>query len=170
MDPFDNGDRIPVCEIGEKYSVVIDEDLDFEDAIQAGGYNDVHPAIVPPAFWQTQTGRKETVDFYPFSIAKPMETDAVLQLMKEKGFAPAGIYALLAFGAQYPEVQWECPVIALGSRWKNRDGDGGVAYLWNNPFGRALLMAVIKKDRPWLANCRFAAVRLPGGFYQGGGS
>ncbi|MDP3999767.1 MAG: hypothetical protein Q8P76_04255 [bacterium] len=33
------------------------------------------------------------------------------------------------------------------------------AYLWNNPFGRALLMAVIKKGRPWLANCRFAAVR-----------
>src|SRR3989344_2200255 len=150
MDPHDIGETTPVCQLQESYSVVIDYDEDLETAILSGVYNDAHPAIVPPASWQTQTGKREKGDIYPFEIDHPMETEEVLQLMQEKGFAPAGIYALLALGAQYPEIQWECPVIALGSRWKNRDGDSGVAYLWNNPFGRALLMAVLRKGWSWL--------------------
>lgn len=159
MEPFDTGEKIRVCRLRKKYPLTIDYDRKFEVLVADGGYNDIHPSVVPVSFWETSDPRIERVEVYPFAISQPTETAALLQLMREKKLVPLDIRGLLTFGVEYHEVQWECPLVALGSRWKNREGDEGVAFLWHNPFGRTLSLALIREDRPWLPTCRFLAVR-----------
>lgn len=158
MDPELNLTETRACDLKDIYPIEVDQSLEFEEMVQAGYYNDVHQDIVPPVSWITSFNKKENVNVVLLGLDQSMTTEEMLAVFKEKGVRPANIVELLAFGAQYPEVQWECPIVAFGSTWKNRDGDRGVAYLWYNPFGRALLLALIRPEKKWQPFCRFAVV------------
>jgi hypothetical protein len=144
----------------ERYPTFVDYGLDFEEAVKMGGYNYVHPEFLPPVSWLTNCTRKENLDVYLEAAEHPLTTEEAMEYLRFRNRRPLTVIELLAFGAQYNEVQWRCPIIALGSRWKKQNGDQGVAYLWYNPFGRALLLSRIHQDQRWQPFCRFAAVPI----------
>ncbi len=159
MDPELEG-GVRVCELREVYPLEVDYSADLEEAMRAGGYNDIHREILPSASWFTDFGRKEKLQMKLLEFEQPVSTEEVLAKAKAKSLRLANLFELLAFGAKYPEVQWDYPVLALGSRWRNQNGDQGIAYLWHNAFGRALEMGLIQNGKQWDNLCRFAAVHI----------
>lgn len=158
MDGTLGPDRI--CELQDKYPVEVDYDMELEELMNAGGYNDIHPDIQPSISWITESGKKDSVNLHLFPIGQPADTDGVRAMLKSKGLRPANLFEILVFGAKYQEVQWQCQVVALGSRWRNKNGDERVAYLGYNPFGRAVMMATLGIGKKWQSFCRFAAVAM----------
>ncbi|MFC1618062.1 hypothetical protein ACFL2B_02160 [Patescibacteria group bacterium] len=84
-------------------------------------------------------------------------TDEVLAELKERNLEPAKIGHLLAFGADYPEIQREFPIAALGSSWVDPDGFRGVPYLEGNDAERGLSLGW--RGHHWDDGWRFLALR-----------
>lgn len=77
--------------------------------------------------------------------------------MRKAGFRPALIEDLLALGAEYPELQKQFPIVALGSVWQDPGGRRRVPYLRWDGGGRDLDLYWFGDD--WDERWRFAAVR-----------
>ena len=97
------------------------------------------------------------VAFEYVHMGRDASTDEVLAEMDRHGLRPALYEELLAFGAKYPDEQRQFPIIALGSVWRDFNGDLCVAYLNRNDSERGLGLDWIS-DR-WGGGCRFLAVR-----------
>ncbi|MFH0780188.1 MAG: hypothetical protein V1928_05060, partial [Parcubacteria group bacterium] len=82
------------------------------------------------------------------------EVDAYLA---ERGLRDADIRELLAFGAKYPKMQLEFPIIARGSVWRDSLALSNVPYLRRDGSVRNLNLnySVIE----WNASCRFLSAR-----------
>ncbi|MCB9802925.1 hypothetical protein H6761_02825 [Candidatus Nomurabacteria bacterium] len=88
---------------------------------------------------------------------KSMSTDAVLKALDAEGLRPATMSELLALGIEYPELQRQFPIVALGSVWQSLSGHRYVGYLNGLVSGRGLFLSWVGSG--WLGYCRFAAVR-----------
>jgi hypothetical protein len=86
-----------------------------------------------------------------------MTTDQALEELDKQDFRLATIEELLAFGATYPELQREFPIVELGSAWRDQHGMRRVAYLHREGSRRTLHLYGIKSD--WYGSYRFLAVR-----------
>lgn len=150
----------PICRLLSFYSVVIDYGQNFEEMIGACGFNDIHPDIIPPISWLTEENRKEKAVIQMIQFPKAIEFHEARPALRQRNLRPINIFELLSLAKDYPEIQWTYPVMALGSKWRNRTGDQGVAYLWHNPSGRALLISLIQPGKKWQSVCRFGAISL----------
>ncbi|MBU4315415.1 hypothetical protein KJ673_03345, partial [Patescibacteria group bacterium] len=77
--------------------------------------------------------------------------------MEANYLRPGKIEELLAFGATYPEVQRQFPIICLGSSWVDRGGRRHAPFLSGYGSGRELRLGWC--GSVWDGYCRFLAVR-----------
>jgi len=138
------------------YLVEIDYSDTLEQRLAAGRYDWKNSDITEKHFPVKGEGQIK-LDLELAHYAKNMNTEAVLAVIDAQGYRSATIEELLAFGAAYPELQREFPIIALGSVWRNRLGNRYVACLYRDGNERNLNLNWIEDD--WYVHCRFLVVR-----------
>ncbi len=97
-----------------KFELLIDYNQTMEQMISAGRYDWFNNDITTKRFpvkGEGKVSRKAELIRFNRSIS----SDGVIAELDKMGKRPATIEELLAFGAQYPEIQREFPVVALGS-------------------------------------------------------
>ena len=140
----------------DEYVVSVNYGMGLAEMIAAGQYDWKNSDINTDNFPVTGEGVVET-KLELVHLDKVASTDEVEAYLEENGLRLATIEELLAFGATYPDVQREFPVIALGSSWVSRDGHRHVPYL--DGYGTERGLGLDWLDDPWDVVCRFLAVR-----------
>jgi hypothetical protein len=140
------------------YAIFVDYAISVEEMVKLGKYDWVNNDITTKNFSSKRVGKAEMeVELIHFD--RSISSEEVLKEMEKMSYRAAELHELLAFGAKYPNVQREFPVIALGSVWQDWDGGRGVADLSGSASKRYLYL--ISFDNVWCSYCRFAAVRKP---------
>ena len=142
-------------DIDNTYLVTVNYDLSVKDAVKAGKYDWTKDDITTKHFPSKRVGiAEQKIILVHFN--RDIKVDEAIRELDKMGFRPAELPELLALGAKYPDIQRDFPVIALGSVWRNPDGDRYCAYLCGLGSVRSL-------NLNWFAGwwrdfCRFAAV------------
>mgnify|MGYP001567436333 FL=1 len=137
------------------FSVVVDYAHTLSKMIQDGHYDSVNDDITADHFPVSGEGVVE-VKLELVHFDRVMESDDVLKELDKAGLRPATLAELLAFGAKYPELQRQFPIIALGAVWQRRGSRRGVPALCSSS-GR--LLALVYFARRWYGPYRFLAFR-----------
>ena len=138
------------------YLVTVDYGMSLADMIAAGRYDWTNSDITAKHFPVKGEGKAE-VEIQLVHFDRVMGSDDVIRELDKMGLRPAAIEELLAFGAKYPDVQREFPIVALKSVWRSAFGYRYVACLSGDGSGRDLHLRWFGFG--WSEFCRFAAVR-----------
>ena len=139
----------------DEFQFIVDYGMDLAMMISVGRYDWVNRDITTDRFPLNGSG-KTKVDAKLVYFGYNISSENVVKELDKKGFRPATIEELLAFGVTNPEIQRQFPVVALGSVCKV-DGDRVVACLFRSVSGRSLDLGLWHGD--WLDYFRFLAVR-----------
>ncbi len=127
------------------YPVTIDYTLSYSEMITRGAYDWVKRDInnILDAYPPMKEKGVVSVDLELIEFDIPYMGNEILAQLNARGFEPAKIEHILAFGAEYPEKQCELPIIALGFRWKDENDELCVLRLdEGSEDGRRILNAV----------------------------
>lgn len=139
------------------YPVSINYGLSLEEMIAAGRYDWKNDDITAKHFPERGEGVSD-IEIQLVHFNRVMgSSDEVIREFDKMGLRPASIEELLAFGAKYPDVQRQFPIVALKSLWRRLRGHRYVPYLDRNVHERCLYLYVFEGG--WYENYRFAAVR-----------
>lgn len=141
---------------GTGYIVSVDYGKTVEEMVSAGRYDWKNDNITTKNFPINGTG-VVTVALELVHLNKAASSKAVLAHLEANGMRPATVEELLAFGATYPEIQREFPIICLGSSWVDPYGYRSVPCLGRDGSRRKLDLYWF--DYGWDEHCRFLAVR-----------
>lgn len=142
----------------DTFKVVVNYGKTLAEMIQFGKYGWVNDDINDRNFPIQRSGQHE-VELALVHLNRDATTKEVLAHLDSNGLKAAGIEHLLAFGATYPEIQKEFPVVALGSAWVDDDGDRRYPCLDFDDDERELRLYWDDGDVHWLGHCRFLALR-----------
>lgn len=144
---------LPVGSTGS--TLTVPDDLDFEQRIERGAFGWRHESLSEERFpvIGDQIGER---DLKLFHFARNIPSEEAERLIRETGYQPAGIGAILAFGAAFPDTQVRHPVVGLGSA-AEVDGKGSVPTLWFD--GERRTIDLVWLDGDWHRNYRFLGVR-----------
>lgn len=142
---------------GDVFRVVVDYSKSLATMIKAGKYNWHDPAICESHFSVKSKGKEVELDIELIHYGKFIISENIIRDMERRSLRPAKLPELLAFAVAYPEMQYEFPIVALGSVWRDGDGYCCVACLRRDVSGRGLYLSLL--DGAWRSNYRFAAVR-----------
>lgn len=150
-----------VKSVRETFTFTVDYSLSLPEMIAAGCYDwtdsDINAANFPLSLPKGQGEGSIETEGELFHFNRNIDFDEAIREMKKDGYRPATIEELLAFGAKYPELQREFPIIAARSVWRCSHGNRNVAYLGRSGAERVLSLFWI--DDGCDAHCRFLAVR-----------
>lgn len=135
--------------------ITVDYSQTLEQMIVLGQYDWKNDDITVARF-PVKGERKKEIVAELVKYESNMSSEAVLADIDKKGFRPATIEELLAFGAAFPELQRKFPIVALGSVAEVRD-KRGVTYLGRSDSNRYLGLGWF--DDSWSACYRFLVVR-----------
>ena len=141
---------------GDVYPITVDYGLSLEQMIATGRYDWVNSDITSEHYPIVGTGTV-ALEGQLVHYGRNMSSEAVLADLDQKGLRPATMAELLAFGAKYPELQRQFPIVELGSVWPYPLGDRSVGYLARVGRGRRLRLVWFADD--WGASYRFLAFR-----------
>ena len=139
---------------GTDYTVSVDYGKTVEEMVASGRYDWSNGNITSKNFPVNGTG-VVTVALELVHLNKAASSGAVLAHLKDNGT----LAELLAFGATYPEIQREFPIVCLdkGSSWVDPRGRRRVPFLDRDGSDRKLSLDWF--DCVWDEDCRFLAVR-----------
>ena len=115
------------AELPTVYPVKIDYSDTFKQRVATGHYDWNNSDITEKHFPIKGEGQVKR-DLELINYGKSISTELILEVIDARGYRPATIEELLAFGATYPEVHRELVIVALGSVWCE-DDERVVAYL-----------------------------------------
>jgi hypothetical protein len=144
--------------VRETYKSMVDYSKTLAEMIKAGDYGWFNDDITEKHFPLQGAGQYE-VEMELVHLNRNVTTKEVLEHLNNLGLEPAKIEHLLAFGAAYPELQRQFPIVALGSSFV---GGGGVRFypcLSSGGDRRELSLGWDVDDSHWDDDCRFLAVR-----------
>jgi hypothetical protein len=101
-------------EIKEVYALKVDYNKNIMGAIADGHYSWVNQDIRAEYFNLIKAGRM-TLETVLVQFARYVYIDNALKDLNNHGLRPANLQELLAFGAEYPNIQNETAVIALAA-------------------------------------------------------
>lgn len=141
------------------YPVAVDYGKTVEEMVSAGHYDRKNDDINSRNFPVKGEGTKGTinVNLELVHFNKSVRSKDVLAHLEANGMRPATVEELLAFGATYPEIQREFPIICLGSFWVGPDDDRYMPCLRRGGSRRVLGLNWFGYS--WGEVCRFLAVR-----------
>lgn len=139
------------------YPIKVNYAYNLEKMLRMGEYDWVNSSLNSTNFSINGYGAEGvTIELIPLEY--PIDSDKEIRRLGIFGFRPANLAELLALGAQYPRLQMQFPIVALGSAWKTPSGHMAVPVLWGvgnvrivNILGRGVL--------GWHDNIQLAAVR-----------
>lgn len=137
------------------YPVTVDYSKSLKQMIKAGKYDRVNEDISYKNF-KLAGVLSATKDVFLMSYDETMSSEEVEKDLDKKGMRACILPELLALGAQYPELQKEHYIVALGSRGLHPGGSGYVPGLFE-VNGRRWL-GIYWYGSQWNQNYRFAAV------------
>ena len=141
---------------GNSYPVTVDYSMSLADMITAGRYDWANEDITFKNFPINGKGQAEImIEIIHFN--RCIQSEGALNDFENTGLRAAALPELLAFGAKYPDMQREFPIIALGSLWQDSYGSRRVPALWSSFGGRGLGLDWFRHR--WIKYFRFAAVR-----------
>lgn len=152
-----NGSQKAIAPAVSIFPVTVDHTLSRKEMISAGSYDSVNSDITEKHFARDKKEGKEKVDPELIHLDKQMSSEAVLAELKHRGYRPATLSELLAFGSTYKNEQRKYPIVALGSVWRYWSGDRRVPCLWGDAGRRGLGLDWFGLD--WSGHCRCLAVR-----------
>lgn len=120
------------------YSICVDYGQTLKVMIKAGQYNWVNDDITHKQFPHDTSQGTEEVAIEVVHFNRYIEIRAVVTELEAMGMRPATIEELLALGAKFPDLQWEYPIVALGSVWAAPSGIDYVPHLYKDDSGRGL--------------------------------
>jgi hypothetical protein len=137
-----------------EFKFVVDYSMTLPQMIAAGRYDWQNDDITPARFPVNGEGQKE-LNGQLVHFNRNMGSDDVKKELDAKGLRPATHEELLAFGATYPEMQRQFPIVALGS-FAEIGGGRDVVCLDGDGSGRGL--GLVWLGGGWGPGCRFLAV------------
>ena len=137
------------------FCVRVNYDLSVEKAVKAGKYYWKDDDITDKNFPPKRSGSAE-IDIQLVNFNKNMSSEDVLKELDKMGLRPAELPELLVLGTKYPNEQKRYPIIALGSVWRDLDGDCYVPFLFGGGSERELYLIYLGHGLS--ACCRFATV------------
>lgn len=155
---FLNNMKELACKNGMKYSVTINYQRTFSEMIEDGKYTWKNGKFNQKNFPIMGDGTVE-VDLELVHLNKPASTKEVDAYLNENGLRPATLAELLAFGATYPDVQRNFPVIALGSSYLDNKDCRCVPYLDGEINDNRRRLNIRWQGRGWVDRVRFLAVK-----------
>lgn len=138
------------------YTVTVDYGVSLADMIAAGKYDWTNSDITAKHFPVKGEGKAE-VEIQLVHFDRVMESDDVIRELDRQGLRPAAIEELLAFGAKYPDMQREFPIVALKTVWQHANGNRLVNCL--RRYGSERRLSLYWFGFRWHEFYRFAAVR-----------
>lgn len=142
----------------DNYQVTVDYAQTIEEMLKAGRYNHANADINSQNFLiaAEKKGKKEKLKIHLIQFTDRLYSENVLEQLNKMGLRAAELPELLALAAEYPELQREFPIIALGSVWQEPDRYRWVAYLWGKADQRGINLTRFMNQ--WPPFFRFAAV------------
>jgi len=138
------------------YVIFVDFGISVEKLVRLGNYDWSNSDITSAHFPTRRTGKVETkVEL--IHLDRNISSDDTLKELDKMGYRPAEAHELLAFGAKYPDVQREFPIVALGSVLQDLYGYRDVVCLHDDDAERNADLCLF--DHGWDGYWRFAAVR-----------
>lgn len=151
------GKALGLLENNPAFKVIVDHELSRKDMIAAGKHDWVNEDITEKHFPRDKKEGKEKVDLELVYYNRVMTSEQVLSELKNRGYRPATLSELLAFGVAYPEKQREFPIVALGSVWLHPGSGRFVPCLFEWCDERCLSLG--RYSGGWHGDYRFLAVR-----------
>jgi len=158
------------------YKVIVDYSLSLSEMIKLGKYELVNDDIIK--HFTIQGSGKQATDLVLVTVMEVLDwlisqgqatkeqmaekwvtTKQVIAYLASHGLLAALIEHLLAFGATYPELQRQFPIIALGSVWFHARGNRYYPSLGSDGDRRELSLRWHGDGRRWGEACRFLALR-----------
>ncbi|MFH1611227.1 MAG: hypothetical protein ABIA83_01350 [Patescibacteria group bacterium] len=139
-----------------EYTVTVDYGNTIEQMVMAGRY-DWHNDDINSGNFQVNGTGVVTTTLELVHLGRKASARQALTHMEANDLRPGEIEELLAFGATYPEMQRQFPIICLGSSWVNRHGSRRAPYLDGYDSRRRLNLDWYGSG--WGERCRFLAVR-----------
>lgn len=142
------------------YRLAVEYGRSVEQLVKDGKYDSVSNSFSDGNFLTND--ERCYLDVYLLFFDRVLSSRAAIREIDKLGFRPATIRELLSLGAQYPDLQRNDPIVALGSTSYYRPLGGlGVPCLdvhgWFRPVRELRLVAW---DFNWNLRWRFAAVSV----------
>jgi len=141
-----------------KIMLTIDYTKTLEQAIAVGKYDRADSDITAKNFpiFPEMVGKKVDVFVKLFHFNRDISSGEAISEMDKGGYRPATSMELLVLGYQYPELQRQFPIVALGSVLRHASLGRYVPYL--DAFDYERVLYLLWFDSVWNAHCRFLGV------------
>lgn len=107
-------------------------------------------------------GKRITVFAKLLYFGYNISSEKAIREMDRLGYRPAMLLELLAFGANYPDMQEQFPIISFGSVWRLPDGFHrivGLDYRCTDRYRPDRVLDYYSFEATYDSNCRFLAIR-----------
>jgi hypothetical protein len=143
----------------KEFNLSVDYSRTVQEMINAGNYDWTNSDITAKHFPlpKEHNGKKVPVSSKLFHFNRAISSEDATSEMDKAGYRPATLAELLALGEAHPELQKEFPIVALGSVWRDADGNRFVPSLNVSGYKRGLDLDWFGYG--WRVGCRFLAVR-----------
>lgn len=139
----------------ETFLVEVNYNRSIMDAVMVGKYDWSNSHITKQNFPFPIESRGVTeLEIILIKFEIDVDYDYVLTQLEKRRLRPVNLLELLAFGEQYPDVQFGFPVVAFGSRWES-----WVPCLCGEFPARNRRLDLCGLSFKWESKVRFAAVR-----------
>jgi hypothetical protein len=128
-----------------------------EELVEAGKYGYAHSCVTSDNFPARRSRSAAVREVVLVELDRDGTTPDVMAEAARRGLEPPVYEDALYFGAAYPEVQRERPVVFLHDPWLGFFGRRDVLCLWSNAGRRELGLEGF--DDPWRRGYRFAFIR-----------
>ena len=145
------GDARP--EIGGVYSIEIDA-RSTEELVAAGDYGYAHSCVTSDNFPARRAGGGAARELVLVAFDRAVTSTEAVRAATELGLDRPTYEDALRFGAAYPHVQREAPIVFLHDPWVGFFGRRDVLCLWANAGRRELGLEGF--DDPFAPGVRFA--------------
>jgi hypothetical protein len=144
----------------DRYDIVIGDGRSTEELVAAAGYAYAHSCVTSDNFPARGFNGKRAREIVLVRFDREVTSGDAIAEAARLGLERPVYEDALYFGAEYPEVQREGPVVFLHDPWFGFFGRRDVVSLWTNAGRRELGLEGF--DEPWRPSWRFAFVRTQG--------
>ena len=142
--------------ISDLYPLTINRTRSLKQMIAAGRYAYQHPDITAEHFPLNSGGHQQRAVAVLVHFERFITNTAAKRAITRLDLRQADLDEILAFGAEYRDVQRLFPIVELGSVWEDHYRNRSVAYLCVHNGERQLDLRRIEND--WHDDYRFLAV------------
>ncbi len=143
----------------EEINLLVDYSLSLQEMISAGGYVRIHGKINKNNFYfpNELKSKKVSVSARLFHYNIPISSQDAINKIDKAGFRLATLAELLSLGSKYPELQYQFPIVALGSLEMDVYGALSAPFLGVSDYDRKLDLYCYSFE--WKKHYRFLAIR-----------